>query len=95
MGELRTEFFNTPLRDKFRRPIFRITALYVDEVESVRRQLQRGQKVRQHNRLVELTGQGDPINVRPTDYDEAVCYLLSILLTMLFISLYDLATKYF
>lgn len=72
MSELRTEFFNTPLRDKFRRPIFRITALYVEEAESVRRQLQRGRKVEQHNKLVEMTGQGDSIPVRPTDYDESL-----------------------
>ena len=62
-----------------RRPIFRITVLYVDETESVRRQMLRGTKVREHNATVTRTGQGQLIRERVTDTDERVgrccCYV--------------------
>lgn len=54
------------------RPIFRITVLYVDEKESVRRQLGRGIKVRQHNERVRETARGHLIRERATDTDEKV-----------------------
>ena len=50
--------------------------LFVEEAESVRRQLRRGQKVREHNLTVERTGQGQYLEERPTDSDEKV--LISI-----------------
>lgn len=44
MNLVRAEYRNHPvLRNLFRRPIFRIAVLYVEEEESVRRQLRRGQ----------------------------------------------------
>ena len=46
MMDLRKEFFDTPIGPTFRRPIFRITVLYVDEATSVERQLARGKKIR-------------------------------------------------
>jgi len=52
MFELRRKFFNTPLRDEFSRPKFRICVLFVDENESLRRQLARGQAARAHNDFV-------------------------------------------
>jgi adenylate kinase len=61
-----------------RRPIFRITVLYVDEAESVRRQLLRGKKARENNEIVKNTGQGEMLMERVTDADETVC-LLSLL----------------
>ena len=69
MIELRREFFDTVHGPKFRRPIFRITVLYVTEKVSVERQISRGQKIHQHNIEVEETGNGTVIPLRKTDID--------------------------
>ena len=42
MHELRREFYNTPMSIFFRHPTVHIMVLFVDEVESVARQLKRG-----------------------------------------------------
>lgn len=70
MMERRRKFFDTELRDNFRRPVFRIAVLYVDENESVRRQLLRGNMAKQHNEWVRNSGQGQLIPERATDMDE-------------------------
>ena len=70
MIELRREFFPTPIGPHFRRPIFRITVLFVDEATSIERQLKRGQEVRIHNERVRREGQGELLEERPTDFDE-------------------------
>ncbi|RGB39379.1 hypothetical protein C1646_664641 [Rhizophagus diaphanus] len=70
MHELRREFWDTPQRDKFPRPTFRICVLYVDEEVSVERQLMRGKQIREHNARVRQTGQDELIEERVTDYDE-------------------------
>jgi len=70
MLELRSEFYRTPIGPVFRRPLFRITVLFVDEQTSVDRQLQRGVQIEQHNQKVKKTGLGKPIELRPTDVDE-------------------------
>lgn len=49
------------------RPRFRMCILYVDEHESIQRQLSRGRKALEHNRLVEETGEGELEEVRETD----------------------------
>ena len=54
MYELRRKFFNTPLQNDFSRPKFRICVLFVDENESVQRQLRRGLQARAHNEFVRL-----------------------------------------
>jgi adenylate kinase len=41
--------------------------LYVNEAESVRRQLARGKAAVEHNARVKETGQGDLVDVRETD----------------------------
>lgn len=46
--------------------------LYVDETESLKRQLLRGRKVKTHNEIVQKTGQGQLIRERATDQDEAL-----------------------
>lgn len=62
MRQLRYDFRKDPmLRTRFRRPIFRIAVLYVEEEESVRRQLQRGEKAHLHNKTVADTGVGEPV----------------------------------
>lgn len=70
--EMQTQFSKTPLRDKFRRPIFRITVLYVDETESLKRQITRGKRVRHHNQHVIKTQQGELLVERVTDLDETL-----------------------
>jgi adenylate kinase len=70
MKLLRKEFYNTMHTDKFRRPVFRVTVLYIDEKLSIERQLARGTSVREHNKEVLRTGWGKLIPERPTDYAE-------------------------
>ena len=72
MQALRTEFYNTPLSIHFRQPTIHIMVLFVDEKESVARQLKRGRETRAHNEEVARTGIGEPIEDRPTDHDEAL-----------------------
>lgn len=71
MMELRTEFMNknqsTPVAFKFRRPVFRIIVLYVDEEVSIQRQLARGRKIMERNRQFEETGHGQFEKIRKTD----------------------------
>ncbi|TVR14934.1 MAG: nucleoside monophosphate kinase [Planctomycetota bacterium] len=67
MMELRREFYDTPIGDLFRRPIFRITVLYASEEVAIERQLQRGREVEAYNRKVRETGQGQEMELRVTD----------------------------
>uniref|UniRef100_A0A6A7G8R6 Adenylate kinase n=1 Tax=Hirondellea gigas TaxID=1518452 RepID=A0A6A7G8R6_9CRUS len=53
----------------FRRPIFHIMVLFVEEDVSVVRQLSRGDFVRKHNKRVQDTGIGRTMTVRSTDSD--------------------------
>lgn len=48
---------------------FHIIVLFVDEEESIRRQLERGRKALIHNKEVEASGMGKKFEVRPTDLD--------------------------
>jgi adenylate kinase len=52
-------------------PRFSTLILYVNEEESVRRQLARGRELQRHNEMVRDTGVGESLAVRPTDVDEA------------------------
>jgi adenylate kinase len=72
MNALRLEFYNTPLRIYFRHPAMHIMVLFVDEQESVARQLKRGRETITHNQEVARTGIGDMSEDRPTDHDEAL-----------------------
>lgn len=72
MHELRLEFYNTPLSIHFRNPTIHIMVLFVDEMESVARQLNRGRETRAHNAEVARTGIGRMLEDRPTDHDEAL-----------------------
>ena len=49
------------------RPRFRMCILYVDEHESVQRQLSRGRQALEHNKHVKESGEGDLCEVRETD----------------------------
>ncbi len=70
--QLRREFYQTPLGIHFRQPTIHAMVLFVDERESVARQLKRGRQVREHNEEVRRTGIGELLEERPTDYDEAL-----------------------
>jgi adenylate kinase len=72
MQALRKEFYQTPLSIHFRQPTIHIMVLFVDEKESVARQLKRGRETRAHNEEVARTGIGEPMEDRPTDHDESL-----------------------
>jgi adenylate kinase len=72
MHELRRRFYNTPLSIHFRHPTIHIMVLFVDELESVARQLKRGRETRAHNTEVMRTGIGRLWEDRPTDHDETL-----------------------
>jgi adenylate kinase len=72
MQELRREFYDTPLSIHFRQPTVQIMVLFVDERTSIERQLKRGREVRAHNEEVRRTGDGQLLEERATDYDEAL-----------------------
>ncbi len=72
MHELRREFYNTPLSIHFRQPTIHIMVLFVDEKESVARQLKRGRETRALIEAAERTGSGELHEDRPTDHDESL-----------------------
>ncbi len=70
MHALRREYYDTPLSIHFRQPTIHIMALFVEEKESVARQLKRGRETRA---LIEAGGRGangEMPEDRPTDHDE-------------------------
>jgi len=69
MMRLRRDFSDTPEAAHFKQPIFHIMVLFVDETESIARQLKRGQEVLAHNAEVRSSGLGDLWEERATDFD--------------------------
>lgn len=63
----------TPDEWRFPRPAFRVVVLYVDEEESVRRQMARARMAALHNARVLDAGAGDLVEERRTDADVAKC----------------------
>jgi len=72
MMQLRSSHWGTPMGKRFRRPIFRITVLFVGEQTSVERQLNRGREIIDHNERVKRSGVGTTLELRATDVDEAL-----------------------
>jgi len=70
MVTLRREFQDTPLNVHFKQPIYHIMVLFVDEAESIARQLSRGREIIAHNEEVKRTGTGTMQEERPTDTHE-------------------------
>jgi len=70
MLALRRVYAKTPLSIHFPSPVFRITVLYVEEKESIERQLKRGRQIIAHNQRVRDTGVGDLLEERATDTNE-------------------------
>jgi adenylate kinase len=71
MITLRREFSGTADEINFKKPIFHIMVLFVDEAESVARQLKRGRQVVAHNEEVIRSGVGELWEERATDFSEA------------------------
>jgi len=72
MMRLRRDFADTPDAAHFKQPIFHIMVLFVDEAESIARQLKRGQEVLAHNEEVRQSGLGELWEERATDFDPAL-----------------------
>jgi adenylate kinase len=72
MITLRSEFTGTSDEIYFKKPIFQIMVLFVDEGESVARQLKRGRQVVAHNEEVMSSGVGELWEERATDSSEAL-----------------------
>jgi adenylate kinase len=72
MHALRRQFYSTPLSIHFRHPTIHIMVLFVEEKESIARQLKRGRETLAHNDEVRRTGVGQLREDRPTDHDEAL-----------------------
>lgn len=69
MIALRREFSNTPEAHHFKQPTFHIMVLFVDEAESIARQLKRGRETINHNSEVRHSGVGELWEERTTDFD--------------------------
>lgn len=69
MLQLRAEYFHTEYRVQFRQPLIHIMMLFIDEKESVERQLKRGREIAEHNEEVKETGIGEAKELRTTDLD--------------------------
>lgn len=72
MIALRREFSDGPDSIHLKQPTFHIMVLFVDEAESVARQLKRGRQTIAHNEEVAKSGIGEPQEERPTDFNEAL-----------------------
>jgi len=72
MNELRSEFANTTDAVHFKQPIYHIMILFVDEAESINRQMKRGLEIIDYNKKVRETGKGELLEERPTDIDESL-----------------------
>ena len=72
MHALRREFFNTPASIHFRQPTIHIMVLFVDEKESVARQLKRGRETKALMELASRTADSPLPEDRPTDHDESL-----------------------
>ncbi len=69
MVMLRREFSGTPRAHHFRQPVFHIMVLFVDEAESIVRQLKRGREAIVKNAEVRQSGVGKTEEERATDFD--------------------------
>jgi len=73
MLDLRADHRGTPKAALFPKPLFQIVVLYVEERESVERQLKRGRELVAHNERVRETGVGRLLEERATDLSEESC----------------------
>ena len=71
INQLHSEYQSTQLALHFRRPVIHVMVLFVEEKESVERQLKRGEQIKLHNDEVEQTGVGVKQELRVTDLDSS------------------------
>lgn len=71
ISEVHAEFFDKSLNGRYKKPAFHIIVLFIDEEESIARQLLRGKQVLTHNQEVEQSGMGKLTEVRKTDVDQS------------------------
>ena len=69
MQKLRAEFYDSSLHPHFRQPTIHIMVLFVEENDSIKRQLKRGREVQLHNEEVRISGIGEVQEPRATDLD--------------------------
>jgi len=72
MNIMRREFADSEERLNFKQPTFHIMVLFVDETESIARQMKRGRQVIAHNEEVARSGIGELWEERPTDFNESL-----------------------
>ncbi|MDZ4697465.1 MAG: nucleoside monophosphate kinase [Deltaproteobacteria bacterium] len=72
MTQLWREFHGTAFATHFRKPTIHIVVLFVDEHESIARQLKRGRLAKTHNENVRITGRGELLEERATDFNEVL-----------------------
>lgn len=60
------------MKEKGYNPSFSVIVLMLDEEESIRRQLYRGERAKEYNARIQKTGQGVLKEVRPTDLDPEI-----------------------
>jgi adenylate kinase len=72
MKALRRTLIDNPHLAQMKPPVFHIMVLFVDEAESVKRQLARGRQVIAHNEEVTRSGIGELWEERPTDFNESL-----------------------
>ncbi|MEO1524035.1 MAG: nucleoside monophosphate kinase [Planctomycetota bacterium] len=72
MKAVRREIISNPHLAQVKPPVFHIMVLFVDESESVKRQLARGRQVIAHNEEVTRSGIGEFWEERPTDFNETL-----------------------
>ena len=70
MISLRREFADSSELVNFKQPVFHIMVLFIEEPESVARQLKRGRQTIAHNEDVTRSGVGELWEERPTDFNE-------------------------
>ena len=69
INQLHHQYKNTPQALDFRRPVIHAMVLFVEEKESVERQLKRGREILAHNEQVKKSGMGELQELRATDTD--------------------------
>lgn len=69
LTDLRNKFKETLYSEHFKKPHFHIVVLFIDEKESVKRQMHRGLEAQAHNEEVLESGVGELEELRPTDLD--------------------------
>ena len=72
MIAVRRDFAGTPDAAHFKQPSFHIMVLFVDEAESIARQMSRGRAVIAHNEEVKREGMGELWEERATDFSESL-----------------------